>query len=100
MLQVHYCYATEGPMKLAAALMAGGGGCGDCLAQVSHPGMDFSNPDLLDETNIINNSSCVHMKGIVQQLYNIFCICRALCSGAVVCSFAVQCAAYKTVHRK
>jgi len=34
-LQVHYCYATEGPMKLAAALMAAGGGGGDCLAQVS-----------------------------------------------------------------
>ena len=33
-LQVHYCYATEGPMKLAAALMAAGGGGGDCLAQV------------------------------------------------------------------
>ena len=32
--EVHYCYATEGPMKLAAALMAAGGGGGDCLAQV------------------------------------------------------------------
>jgi hypothetical protein len=31
---VHLCYATEGPMKLAAALMAAGGGGGDCLAQV------------------------------------------------------------------
>ena len=35
LLQVHYCYATEGPMKLAAALMAAGGGGGDCLAQVA-----------------------------------------------------------------
>ena len=34
-LQVHYCYATEGPMKLAGAMMAAGGGGGDCLAQVS-----------------------------------------------------------------
>jgi len=34
-LQVHQCYATEGPMKLAAALMAAGGGGGDCLAQVA-----------------------------------------------------------------
>jgi len=35
-LQVHHCYATEGPMKLAAALMsANGGGGGDCLAQVA-----------------------------------------------------------------
>ena len=33
-LQVHQCYATAGPMKLAAALMASaGGGSGDCLAQ-------------------------------------------------------------------
>ncbi len=29
-LQVHECYATEGPMNLAGALMGGGG---DCLAQ-------------------------------------------------------------------
>lgn len=36
-LQVHYCYASEGPMKLAAAMIAasgGSGGGGDCLAQV------------------------------------------------------------------
>ncbi len=34
-LQVHTCYASEGPMKLAAALL---GGSGDCLApQVSGP---------------------------------------------------------------
>jgi hypothetical protein len=30
-LQVHECYATEGPMALAATLMAGSGA--DCLAQ-------------------------------------------------------------------
>ena len=34
-LQIHHCYATEGPMKLAAQLMAQGGGGGDCLAQTS-----------------------------------------------------------------
>ncbi len=39
-LQVHQCYASEGPMKLAAALLAAsGGGGGDCLAQ-SSPGPD------------------------------------------------------------
>jgi thioredoxin reductase len=45
-LQVHPCYATEGSMKLAAALLADGGG--DCLAQTSkgpdtlrHPEPDF-----------------------------------------------------------
>jgi len=31
-LQIHTCYATEGPMKLAASLM---GGSGDCMAQLS-----------------------------------------------------------------
>ncbi|HYO09583.1 MAG TPA: FAD-dependent oxidoreductase [Tepidisphaeraceae bacterium] len=31
-LQVHQCYATAGPMKLATALMAGASGGGDCLA--------------------------------------------------------------------
>lgn len=34
-LQVHLCYASEGPMKLAASLLAAGGGGGDCLAQES-----------------------------------------------------------------
>jgi hypothetical protein len=36
-LQVHYCWATEGPMKLAAALLSasGAGSGGDCLTQVS-----------------------------------------------------------------
>ena len=35
--QIHYCYASDGPMKLAASLLAAGGGGGDCLQQkVSH----------------------------------------------------------------
>ncbi len=34
-LQVHLCYASEGPMKLAASLLAADGGGGDCLAQES-----------------------------------------------------------------
>lgn len=34
-LQVHQCYASEGPMKLAAALLAASGGGGDCLSQSS-----------------------------------------------------------------
>lgn len=34
-LQVHECYATSGPMKLAAALLGASGGGGDCLAQTS-----------------------------------------------------------------
>jgi hypothetical protein len=35
-LQVHVCYATGGPMKLAAAIMSSGGsGGGDCLQQTA-----------------------------------------------------------------
>ncbi|MEM8931263.1 MAG: NAD(P)-binding protein [Acidobacteriota bacterium] len=34
-LQVHECYATSGPMKLAAALLSSSGGGGDCLQQTS-----------------------------------------------------------------
>ena len=44
-LQIHYCYATEGPIKLAAALMSSGGGGGDCLAQVSHGSDSLKNPE-------------------------------------------------------
>ena len=42
-LQVHQCYATEGPMNLAATLLGSAGG--DCLAQVS-AGVDaLRNPE-------------------------------------------------------
>lgn len=34
-LQVHLCYASDGPMKLAASLLAQSGGGADCLAQES-----------------------------------------------------------------
>jgi thioredoxin reductase len=34
-LQVHQCYASEGPMKLSAYLLGQKGGAGDCLAQTS-----------------------------------------------------------------
>eukprot|EP00935_MAST-01C_sp_MAST-1C-sp1_P002783 g2783.t1 len=45
-LQIHQCYASEGPMKLAAALLsADGAGSADCLAQVA-PGADtLRNPE-------------------------------------------------------
>ncbi len=42
-LQVHECYATSGPMKLAAALLGAGGG--DCLAQTSHGPETLKNPE-------------------------------------------------------
>jgi len=46
-LQVHHCYASEGPMKLAGSLLAqriaakGSGAAGDCLKQAT------AGPDLL-----------------------------------------------------
>jgi len=42
-LQVHECYATSGPMKLAAALLSESGG--DCLAQVAHGPETLVNPE-------------------------------------------------------
>jgi hypothetical protein len=42
-LQVHQCYATEGPMKLSAALLGAAGG--DCLQQQSHGVEALLNPE-------------------------------------------------------
>jgi hypothetical protein len=42
-LQVHECYATSGPMKLAAALLASSSA--DCLTQVSHGAETLRNPE-------------------------------------------------------
>lgn len=42
-LQVHQCYASEGPMKLAAALL--GETSGDCLAQASHGAEALESPE-------------------------------------------------------
>jgi len=42
-LQVHECYATSGPMNLAAALLGGSGA--DCLAQESHGIDTLKNPE-------------------------------------------------------
>ena len=45
-LQVHLCYASEGPMKLAAYLLStAGGGGGDCLAQVSPGPATLTTPE-------------------------------------------------------
>ena len=43
-LQVHECYATCGPIKLAAALLGQSGG-GDCLAQAGHGPETLVNPE-------------------------------------------------------
>lgn len=42
-LQVHECYATSGPMKLAAALL--GAGSADCLSQPAHGAEVLVNPE-------------------------------------------------------
>jgi hypothetical protein len=42
-LQVHECYATSGPMKLAAALL--GQGSANCLEQQSHGPDALTNPE-------------------------------------------------------
>ncbi len=42
-LQVHECYATQGPMKLAAKLL--GETSADCLAQTSHGAESLRNPE-------------------------------------------------------
>ena len=46
-LQVHECYATSGPMKLAAALLSAGGAAagGDCLQQTSQGADTLRNPE-------------------------------------------------------
>ena len=42
-LQIHECYATEGPMKLAAVLL--GSSSGDCLAETGHGPEVLRNPE-------------------------------------------------------
>ena len=48
-LQVHLCYASEGPMSLAAAVLGAGlkspGRAGDCLSQVSHGPESLKTPE-------------------------------------------------------
>ena len=44
-LQVHQCYASEGPMQLAAALLANSGGGGDCLVQTSPGPATLTSPE-------------------------------------------------------
>ncbi len=44
-LQIHECYASSAPMKLAAALLAEGGDGVDCLDQTSHGVETLENPE-------------------------------------------------------
>jgi len=44
-LQLHVCWGTEGPMKLAAALLAASDGGGDCMSQPAQGADTLRNPE-------------------------------------------------------
>ena len=72
-LQVHECYATSGPMKLAAALL--GSDAADCLAQESHGVDTLKNPEpnffLLGDKSYGRNSTFLLRVGW-QQVEEVF----------------------------
>jgi len=72
-LQVHYCYASEGPMKLAATLLSSAGG--DCLAQSSSGVETLINPEtnffVLGTKSYGRNSSFLLKIGI-EQIHQVF----------------------------
>jgi hypothetical protein len=67
-LQVHECYASGGPMKLAAALLGAAGG--DCLAQPAPSADLLSNPEpgffILGSKSYGRNSSFLLRQGLQQ----------------------------------
>lgn len=67
-LQVHLCYASCGPMKLAAALLGKGGG--DCLQQVSPSADLLGNPEpgfyILGAKSYGRNSTFLIRSGLEQ----------------------------------
>jgi thioredoxin reductase len=67
-LQVHECYASRGPMKLAAALLADGSA--DCLAQKSHGPDALCNPEpgffILGMKSYGRNSAFLVRQGFAQ----------------------------------
>ncbi len=72
-LQVHECWATSGPMKLAAALLASS--AVDCLAQTSHGSDTLRNPEpgffILGEKSYGRNSTYLMRVGW-QQVDEVF----------------------------
>ncbi len=72
-LQIHECYATSGPMKLAAALLGAAGG--DCLAQESHGPETLVNPEpnyfILGAKSYGRNSTFLMRVGW-QQVHEVF----------------------------
>lgn len=76
-LQVHHCYATDGPMKLAAKLLADAGNenTADCLDQTSHGGSTLVSPEpdyyVLGAKSYGRNSHFLYSVGL-QQIRDLF----------------------------
>jgi len=69
-LQLHLCYASEGPMKLAASMMGAAGGGGDCLKQAAPGPQTMLNPEpgffVLGMKSYGRNSSFLIRVGVEQ----------------------------------
>jgi len=69
-LQVHECYATAAPMKLAAALMSAEGASGDCLATTPSDSDTLTNPEpgffILGSKSYGRNSQFLMRTGFAQ----------------------------------
>ncbi len=78
-LQVHECYATSGPMKLAAALLGSSSGS-DCLTQESHGAESLINPEpgffILGSKSYGRNSTFLMRVGW-QQVHEVFSLLAA-----------------------
>ncbi len=78
-LQVHECYATSGPMKLAAALLGSSSGS-DCLTQESHGAESLINPEpgffILGSKSYGRNSTFLIRVGW-QQVHEVFSLLAA-----------------------
>lgn len=74
-LQVHECYATQGPMKLAAALL--GETSADCLAQSGHGPETLRHPEpgffMLGAKSYGRDSRFLMRTGL-QQIRDVFCM--------------------------
>jgi len=74
-LQVHECYASAGPMKLAAALLGSGADSGDCLTETSKGAEVLANPEpdfyIIGSKSYGRNSNFLIRIGI-QQVREVF----------------------------
>jgi hypothetical protein len=82
-LQVHECWATSGPMKLAAALLSSSSA--DCLTQESHGADTLQNPEpnffILGSKSYGRNASFLLRVGW-EQVDEVFSLIRAASAGA------------------